>query len=187
MPRFSLRALLIVIAIASVLLSLWAVGARRMRHIVYQTRCVSHCKHVSLAVMNYKDTYGEYPPRIVFGPDGKPWHSWRVLLLETLDPALFARYSFDEPWDGPKNSKLLSSIPEKYRCLNDRRENPYYTSYFYEKAETGGPSEWQIVEARHDILWMAPDDGLDRPPAPPVDCGEPTVLRLDTLELRKSR
>jgi hypothetical protein len=187
MPRFSLRALLIVIAIASVLLGLWAVAARQMRHHDYQLKCISNGKHVSLAVIGYKETYGEDPPRVVYGPDGKPWHSWRVLILEFLDPALFARYSFDEPWDGPNNSKLLSSIPEKYRCLNDRRENPYFTSYFYERAKPGGPSEWQIVEARHDIPWMAPDDGLDRPPAPPDDCGPPTVLHLDTFSIEKPR
>lgn len=185
MPRFSLRALLILTALASVLLGWWAVEARRMRHLAQQLKCISHGKLISLVVGAYKEKYGEYPPRVVLGPDGKPWHSWRVLVLEFGDKALFQRYSFDEPWDGPNNSKLLSSMPSEYRCLNDRRANPYYTSYFYQKAEPGLPNEWNIVEARHDIPWMAPDDGLDGPPTPPVDCGEPTVVHLDPFWVEK--
>lgn len=176
MPRFSLRTILILIALASVSLSYLAVEARRARHSARQNTCIKYGKFMTLSLAAYKDKYGEYPPRVVLGPQGQPWHSWRVLLLEFSDEALFQRYSFDEPWDGPNNSKLLSSMPAEYRCPNDRRANLQYPSYFYQKAELEGPSEWQIVEARHDIPWMAPDDRLGGPSAPPVDCGEPTVV-----------
>ena len=34
-------------------------------------------------------------------------HSWRVLLLPYLERKdLYSQYDFDEPWDGPNNSKL---------------------------------------------------------------------------------
>ena len=44
-------------------------------------------------------------------------HSWRVLILPCLDhPELYAEYRFDEPWDGPNNSKLADRMPLIYRC-----------------------------------------------------------------------
>jgi len=43
--------------------------------------------------------------------DGNPMHSWRVLILPFLgEQKLFEQYDFDEPWDGPNNSKLASKL-----------------------------------------------------------------------------
>jgi hypothetical protein len=39
------------------------------------------------------------------------------LLLPFLDEhALYREYRFDEPWDGPHNSKLADRIPAPFRC-----------------------------------------------------------------------
>jgi hypothetical protein len=44
-------------------------------------------------------------------------HSWRVLILPNLDQmALYEAYDFSEPWDGPKNKKLLTARPNIYAC-----------------------------------------------------------------------
>jgi hypothetical protein len=49
------------------------------------------------------------------GPDGRPWHSWRVLLLPYLgQQELYDAYDFSEPWDGPDNRKLAKRMPELY-------------------------------------------------------------------------
>jgi hypothetical protein len=65
---------------------------------------------------NFHDTHKQFPPAAIFGPDGKPWHSWRVLLLPYLEQiALYDQYRFDEPWDGPNNKKLLAAMPPVYR------------------------------------------------------------------------
>ena len=40
---------------------------------------------------------------MVKGPDGRPWHSWRVLILKNAPhpySELYNAYRFDEPWDG---------------------------------------------------------------------------------------
>lgn len=73
-------------------------------------------KRIGIAMHTFHDTHKCFPPAVIFGPDGKPWHSWRVLLLPFLDQAdLYRRYRFDEPWDGPNNRKLLSEMPRVYR------------------------------------------------------------------------
>jgi hypothetical protein len=69
-----------------------------------------------LAVANYHTANGHYPPAYVLGPDGKPWHSWRVLILPYIEQeSLFREYDFNEPWDGPNNRKLASRMPKIYR------------------------------------------------------------------------
>lgn len=72
-------------------------------------------KQIGLALHRYHDAYECFPPAYVRGPDEKPWHSWRVLLLPFLDEHdLYARYRFDEPWDGPHNRELQAHRPEVY-------------------------------------------------------------------------
>lgn len=68
-----------------------------------------------MAVANYHDVYDQFPPAITLGTDGKPAHSWRVLLLPFLDSSpLASRYRFDEPWNGPHNSQLAHEMPRVF-------------------------------------------------------------------------
>jgi prepilin-type processing-associated H-X9-DG protein len=47
-------------------------------------------------------------------------HSWRVLLLPYLEQKhLYDQYDFNEPWDGPNNSRLAASMPALYACPSD--------------------------------------------------------------------
>lgn len=75
----------------------------------------NNLRQIGLALHNYHDTFGTFPPAVINGPDGEPWHSWRVLILPFLDNApLYNQYRFDEPWDGPHNSQLLDRMPAVY-------------------------------------------------------------------------
>ena len=63
-----------------------------------------------MAVANYHETFGSFPPAFVNGPDGTPWHSWRVLILPYLQQQkLYESYNFAEPWNGPNNRTLAVS------------------------------------------------------------------------------
>jgi hypothetical protein len=68
-----------------------------------------------LAVANYHETYDCFPPAYISDRDGKPMHSWRVLILPFLEQReLFNAYDFDEPWNGPNNRKLAGRIGNIY-------------------------------------------------------------------------
>ena len=85
---------------------------------------------ISLAMETYKDLDGSYPPAAVCDPDGKPLLSWRVAILPYIDQgALFQQVKWDEPWDGPNNSKLLSQMPKQYAMPGDTTAPPGYTYY----------------------------------------------------------
>ena len=99
---------------------LWGVLSRSVMQAQEASRrssCNCALKQFGLALHNYHETYGTFPPAFVLGPDGRPWHSWRVLILPYLecDP-LYQEYRFDEPWDGPNNRKLLSKMPVIFAC-----------------------------------------------------------------------
>lgn len=84
---------------------------------------LSQCKHnlheIGLALHNYHDVYGSFPPAYVTDGDGRPMHSWRALLLPFLDePERYALYRFDEPWNSEHNLLLASE-------LSGRGWNPY--------------------------------------------------------------
>jgi hypothetical protein len=80
-----------------------------------RTQCSNQLKRIAVAMHNYHETYGRFPPAIGYGPDGKTPHSWRVALLPFMGHAeLHKKYNFSEPWDGANNRQLLANMPTAY-------------------------------------------------------------------------
>jgi prepilin-type processing-associated H-X9-DG protein len=70
---------------------------------------------IGSAFRAYVADHGTLPPGALIGPDGHPWHSWRVLLLPYLGAEeLYDRYRFGEPWNGDHNARLVPEMPEAY-------------------------------------------------------------------------
>lgn len=91
-----------------------ATGAAR------RSACRQSLKQLGLALHNYHATWGSFPPAYIADKNGRPMHSWRVLILPQLErPDLYSRYRFDEPWDGPNNQKLHAEIVEELHCPSD--------------------------------------------------------------------
>jgi prepilin-type processing-associated H-X9-DG protein len=85
-----------------------------------RSQCKNNLKQIGLALHNYHETFGSFPPAFIADASGRPMHSWRVLLLPFLDQApLYNQYRFDEPWDGPHNRKLGDTILQAYSCPSD--------------------------------------------------------------------
>ena len=93
------------------------------------TQTISNLKVISTSMLAYHEKYKHLPPAYVLGADGKPAHSWRVLLLEFFDPDLFTQYDFKEPWNGPNNRKLADKMPSQYRVSWDPNGRGTLTSY----------------------------------------------------------
>jgi prepilin-type processing-associated H-X9-DG protein len=110
-------------------------------------RCQNQLKQIAFALCNYHEAFGCFPPAYVAGPDGKPWHSWRVLILPFLEQEdLYEQYDFHEPWNGPSNSKLAREIPALYRCPSDSdSDNTPNTNYV---AVVGPRAAWTGSEPR---------------------------------------
>jgi len=75
---------------------------------------------IGAALQAYHQVHGRFPPAYLTDERGIPVHSWRVLILPYLDEgALYSAYRFDEPWDGPSNSRLLSRMPAVFASPDD--------------------------------------------------------------------
>jgi len=122
-----------------------------------------------LALHNFHDAKLKPPAITVNGPDGKPWHSWRVLILPFIEEeALYNEYRFDEPWNGPNNSKLASKMPDVFRCPSFQFDHENHkvaegelTIYLrlIDGAEPVYGKGVCVVEAPgQPVHWMAPED-----------------------------
>jgi hypothetical protein len=97
-----------------------------------------------LAVANYESSHGHYPPAYQLGPDGRPWHSWRVHILPFIEQNdLFKEYRFDEPWNGPDNRKLAERMPRLFGFADSAGSTT--TNYL---AVVGAETMWPGAEAR---------------------------------------
>ncbi len=68
-----------------------------------------------MAMHNYDSVHGRLPPAVVYGEDGTPLHSWRVLVLPYIEQErLYKQFRLDEPWDSPHNTQLLPRMPSIY-------------------------------------------------------------------------
>src|SRR5262245_32034927 len=120
-PKTSLlRPVLWFFGVAGVLLLLVALlipQPRMAREAARRMQCSNHLKQIGLALQNYHDDYRSLPPAYVVNADGKPMHSWRVLILPYLERKdLYDKYDFNEPWNGPNNSKLHMEKMATFCC-----------------------------------------------------------------------
>jgi hypothetical protein len=135
--------------------------------------CGRRLRAITHAVLQYESVYGRFPPAYIPDENGRPAHSWRVLILPYLgQESLYGKYDFSEPWDGPHNRQLVDKMPSVFRCPASKDMSPV-TNYV---AITGPGTVWPgsescsardvrdaetvlLVEiADSDICWMEPRD-----------------------------
>ncbi len=118
------------------------------REAARRCQCCNNLKQIALALHNYHQANGCFPPAYIADKNGKPMHSWRVLILPYLDGnTLYQQYNFNEPWDGPNNKKLLTNHLKGYVCPSDTdayAPGANYTSYV---AVVGANAVWPGKES----------------------------------------
>lgn len=162
------------------LIAAWPMLLRTFDSWQRRQNCSRQLHKIGVALQNYYDEYGVYPPAIVYNAGGRPMHSWRVLILPHLgqeEEKLYKRYRLDEPWDGPNNRPLADEMPRVYACPVDPGAVEAHTSYLaLVDAATGqfaaqppapnaatpnptAPVDKLVVEvAESGILWIEPKD-----------------------------
>ena len=97
---------------------LWPTQTVRGPH--NRTWCMNNMKQIILGALNYESGHGHFPTdRIVTLADGTELrHSWRIAILPFIEGGSGPPfpYDFEEPWDGPNNSKLASQMPSCFAC-----------------------------------------------------------------------
>jgi hypothetical protein len=149
-------------------------GVQKIRDSANRASNANNLKQIALAMHNYHDSYGHFPPQAVYSKDGKPLLSWRVLLLPYLEQdGVYRQFKLDEPWDGPHNKRLLAQMPKVYAdpAIDSKQPETVYQGFvgpgaFFEGTKglpirefTDGTSNTiMIVEAANPVPWTKPED-----------------------------
>jgi len=138
-----------------------------------------------LAVANYHEVNGCYPPAYIADADGKPMHSWRVLLLPYLEQqVLFEKYDFSQPWNSEANQRLASDMPATYAFHGSKQPGAVVTNFL---AVVGEETAWpgaasrmtdDVVDERSTTILIVENAGRN------VHWMEPRDLDFDTMDFQ---
>jgi hypothetical protein len=145
----------------------------------------NNLKQIGLAMHNYHDVNGSFPPAAIYSAEGKPLLSWRVLVLPYLGRNdLYQQFKLDEPWDSKHNKKLLAKMPAVFKPTVAGKAKPYHTflqvlvgkgTVFEGKRGIqirqiidGTSNTIMVVEGSKAVPWTKPQDiPFDPTKAPP--------------------
>ncbi len=84
-------------------------------------------KQITLAILNYHDSTGHYPPPYATDQSGQPLYSWRALILPYIEGNAFhSSFRYDQPWDSLHNAQFLRYELEEF-------QSPRYTYPYSEE------------------------------------------------------
>jgi len=87
------------------------------REAARRAQCLSDMRQIATAFYYYHDKHGHLPPAYSVDENGKPLHSWRVLILPYIEQnTLYEKIRLDEPWDSEYNQQFHSQVPDMYQC-----------------------------------------------------------------------
>jgi hypothetical protein len=117
------------------------------------------------------------PPTFSVDKNGKPLHSWRVLILPYLEhAALYDSIRLDEPWDSEFNKQFHDKMPQVFKCPVSTKGNPKSDTVYsmvvgekalgrtdgkgleFNKITDGMSNTIGIVERATPVCWMSPED-----------------------------
>jgi hypothetical protein len=128
-----------------------------------------------LALHNYHEQFGTFPPAYTVDEKGMPMHSWRALILPYVEErVLYAKIDFSEPWNGPNNSKLLHQMPRIFCSPTEPHSDRYTNILAFAGPGTAFPPNSAVALSdvidgaentlllgeisNSDVLWLEPRD-----------------------------
>ncbi len=150
----------------------------------------NNLKQLILAIHNFHQAHGGFPPRMTVDAEGKPLLSWRVHLLPYINEAdLYKQFHLDEPWFSQHNKQLVEKMPATFRWLTGPELEPGMTCIQAPRMEG---SFWNGNENRL-LTFMDIPDGTSNtlcfviaPRDQAVVWTQPEDLQVDPAEVVKS-
>jgi prepilin-type N-terminal cleavage/methylation domain-containing protein/prepilin-type processing-associated H-X9-DG protein len=148
---FTLIELLVVIAIIAVLIALLLPAVQSAREAARRAQCTNNLKQIGLAIHNYHDTYGKFPPG--------------AITLDSTDPNVA-----DRGWTTWNSG--VNQLPWRALLLPQIEGNPLYNAINFGASPTGGGnfsgvansqsgSFLTILNTLPGSTWLCPSDGTN--------------------------
>jgi prepilin-type N-terminal cleavage/methylation domain-containing protein len=196
-PGFTLIELLVTIAIIGILIALLLPAVQQAREAARRTQCRNNLKQIGIALHNYHDQFGRFPPSSTSHVEQgvwrhQPWqfhlHSWASLLLPGLDQAnVQHRVNYDVSALDPRNGPAAATRLAVYLCPSYSGAltsvDPLYTDLSPDYALRN-----YVAMGATDIgrLWQNPDGALyhrsNTRVADLLDGSSQTILIAETRE-----
>jgi type II secretory pathway pseudopilin PulG len=173
---FRLIELLVIVGIIGLLIACVLPNVRMSRESGRRASCSNNLKQIALALLNYHDEYGSFPPAYTVDAEGKPLHSWRTLILPFNEQkTLYARIDLSKPWDDPANQAARETDVPVYRCpsANPPKCQTNYVAIISSDGCFSGPTPRTLAEisdgtnetlvvtevpTNQAVHWMSPYD-----------------------------
>src|SRR5262249_3522584 len=144
---------------------------------VFQRRTSqNNLKQIGLALHNYHDANGRFPPAAICDKAGKPLLSWRVAILPYIEQmALYNQFKLDEPWDSEHKKQFSAVMVKLFTQPGHPNDEPAGTTHY--RVFVGGGALFEekrgvrlteitdgtsitlmVVEAKGGVPWAKPDE-----------------------------
>ncbi len=109
------------VGLVLLLIAILLPAVTRSRNEARRINCRNNLKSIGLALHNYHEAYGAFPPAYTVDAEGNPLHSWRTLILPhfamlQIDEGLYEKIDFSKPWNDPANAEVFAARPYAYHC-----------------------------------------------------------------------
>ncbi|MEM7559222.1 MAG: DUF1559 domain-containing protein [Planctomycetota bacterium] len=173
---FSLVEIAAVLFVIAIMVGLVVPAIGSLHDPARRMQCPNNLKQLSLALLEYENAYGSFPPAYTVDAKGNRLHSWRTLILPFIEQQpLYSKIDLSKPWDHPANAKLSSKQISVYECPS-AGISPGSSTYFVvddpsgifngsnttkiAQIQDGTSNTLLIVEVDKSLAvpWMSPDD-----------------------------
>jgi Protein of unknown function (DUF1559) len=122
-------------------------AVQKVRNAAARQQAMNNLKQIGLAMHNYHDTHGVFPPSAICDKKGKKLLSWRVAILPYIEQDnLYRQFKLDEPWDSEHNKKFSDVAIKVYS--DPRVDNSIKPNHTYYKVFVGGGSPFDVLQSK---------------------------------------